>query len=196
MLQTNKLFNGALPLAEPHFVEEATLLSARPVVPLQEIRAEERSGKRLVFGVAMACSLMAGALGATLIYKRHGQKQAAAILSAAVPGVGVIAVGPVPAPSLAEIVGGVGAEVVQEPDAPTVVKKSVHWVSHSIESNKAEVRKSMVDQRELRRAERINARRLRRRSEGEAQLESGAGKRKSSGDLFRIRELFEGPSRP
>ena len=64
-------FNGDLQLAEPHFDEEATLLSARPVVPLEEIMVEARSRRRLVIGLAMVGSLVMGALGATLIYKQQ-----------------------------------------------------------------------------------------------------------------------------
>src|SRR5258705_9508084 len=71
-----------LHLAEPHFDEEATLLSARPVVPLREVRPETRSGRRSALGLAMAISVMAGALGATLIYKQRGQKQAGIVETA------------------------------------------------------------------------------------------------------------------
>src|SRR5882724_7342546 len=79
----NQRSSGAdLHLAEPHFDEEATLLSARPVVPLCEVR-ETRSGRRLALGLAMAISVMAGALGATLIYKQSGQKQATGIVETA-----------------------------------------------------------------------------------------------------------------
>ncbi|MEP6818534.1 MAG: hypothetical protein ABJA18_03300 [bacterium] len=176
-------FNDDLPLSEPHFDEEATLLSARPVVPLREIKAEGRSGKRLVFGVAMLGSLTVGVLGATLIYKRQGQEQATAIVSTAVPGSGVI--GPVSAPPTTEIVGGVAAETVQ--DAATVEKKGTLSVFHS-ESSKVGVRKSLV--------ERVEAQRRRSSSEREAQKDSGGRKRKASDELLRIRDIFEGPSRP
>ena len=60
-------------LSEPHFDEEATILSARPVVPLHEVQATERSSKRLTFGLALIAALMIGALGATLIYRQRGQ---------------------------------------------------------------------------------------------------------------------------
>ena len=193
---------GALPLAEPHFDEEATLLSARPVVPLREIKAEERTAKRLVFAVAMACSLMVGALGASLIYKQRGQESSTAIVSTAVPGAAGIAVDePVSAPSIAEEVGGTATGTLPEAGAATVDKKSVSWVprraaSTVVETKRRKTLPQQVAQRELPRAERIDARRLRLRSEREARRESGGRKRKSSDDLLRIREIFEGPSRP
>ena len=60
-------------LTEPHFDEEATMLSARPVVPLEEIRAETNSRRRLAFGLSILVALVIGALGATLIYKHRQQ---------------------------------------------------------------------------------------------------------------------------
>src|SRR4029077_18052992 len=98
-------FEDAGPLSEPHFDEEATLLSARPVVPLEEIKAEERSQKRLIVGLAMACSLTMGALATTLIYKQRGQAQSAAI-NTAVPGAAGIVVDDPVSPSATEEVGG------------------------------------------------------------------------------------------
>ena len=184
-------FAGDLPLSEPHFDEEATLLSARPVVPLREIKAEEGSGKRLVLGVAMIGSLMVGVLGAMLLYKRQGQEEAMAIVSTAVPGSG--AIGPVSAPSTPEIIGGVGAETVQ--DAATVGTKGTPLVSHN-ESSKVAVRKSIREQREQLRAERVEAQRRRSSTERELQKDSSGRKRKASDELLRIRDIFEGPSRP
>ncbi|MGH9932913.1 MAG: hypothetical protein ACREA9_27250 [Pyrinomonadaceae bacterium] len=194
--------SGALPLGEPHFDEEATLLSARPVVPLLEIKAKERSGKRLVFALAMAGSLMIGALGATLIYKQRGQGHSTAIVSEAVPGAGGIAVDePVSAPAIAEAVGGAARGTLPEAGAATVEKKSVPWVSRSTASTVVETRRKrtlpqQLEERGLPRAERIDAWRLRLRSEREAQRESGGRQRKSSDDLLRIREIFEGPPKP
>ena len=194
-------FNGALPLAEPHFDEEATLLSARPVVPLEKIKAKERSGKRLVFAVAMACSLMVGALGTTLIYKQRGQEPPTAIVSTAVPGAAGIGVDEaVSSPSIAEAVGSAATAASPEAGTGTVGEKTVPWVSGSSASSAVKTKRTksirqQVNQRELSRAERIDLRGFRNRSEREAQKESGR-KRKPSDDLLRIREIFEGPSRP
>ena len=79
-------------LREPHFDEEATVLSARPVVPLEVVKAEERSKKHLLFGLAMACSLVMGAVAAKLIYKQRGNGQVPAI-GTAVSGAAAISAG-------------------------------------------------------------------------------------------------------
>ena len=189
-------FEDELPLGEPHFDEEATLLSARPVVPLQEINAEEQSRKRLIVGLAMACSLMMGALVATLIYKRGGQAQPAAI-STAVPGA---AGNLVDDPATPEVGGG-ATGVLTQPDATTVEKKSAPSVSRSAESIAVESQQKknlpqQLDEQDLSRDERIEARRLRRRLDRQARRESSGRSRRTSDDLLRIRDIFEGPSRP
>lgn len=186
-----------LPLAEPHFDEEATLLSAQPVVPLEEIAAEQRSGKRLAFGVAMAISLVVGALGGTLIYRQREHKSTA-VIDTAVPGAdGITADQPVAEPSVAEAVADAGTGKLPDSSAAPATTKSAPSRARGGESSKVEVRKllSVTDDRELRRAERIEARRLRRKSERQAQKEArGYGNR--SDDVLRIREIFEGSRRP
>lgn len=203
-LMESKIINegyleDAVPLGEPHFDEEATLLSARPVVPLQEIKAEARSRKRLIVGFAMACSLMMGALAATLIYKQRGLAQSAAV-STAVPGAAGIAVDDPVSPAANEVGGG-PAGVLPEANATTVEKKSVPLSSRSTASTAVESqqKKNLAEdlgERDLSREERIDARRLRRRFERQARHESWRRPRRTSDDLLRIRDIFEGPSRP
>jgi len=189
-----------LPLAEPHFDEEATLLSAQPVVPLEEIAAEQRSGKQLAFGVAMAISLVVGALGGTIIYKQREYKQPTAIIDTAVPGAdGITADEPVVEPSFAEAVAEAGTGKLPESSAAPATTKSAPSRARGGESSKVEVREnklpSVTDDRELRRAERIEARRLRRKSERQAQKEARRYGNRSD-DVLRIREIFEGSRRP
>ena len=194
-------FEGAAPFGEPHFDEEATVLSARPVVPLQEIKAEEQSRKRLIVGLAMACSLTMGALAATLIYKQRGEGQSTAV-STAVPGAaGMVVDPPASSSATAEVGGGAVADTLPEGGATTAEKKSVPSVSGSTASTAVELqRKKNLPQQEegleVTRAERIDSRRLRRRSERQAWRESGGRQRKTSDDLLRIRDIFEGPARP
>ena len=198
-ITSQRYFNGDLQLAEPHFDEEATLLSARPVVPLEEIMVEGRSRKRLVIGVAMAGSLVLGALGATFIYRQRGQQPPTAVVSTAVPGAAGIAFGE-PALATAEAVGGAATGTLLASSATTVDRKSVPWVSQRdaapVETKRRKPLPPQVEERELSREERIEVRRLRRRSEREAWRESGGRQRRSADDLLRIREIFEGPSRP
>ena len=193
-------FEGAAPLDEPHFDEEATVLSARPVVPLQEIKAEEQSRKRLIVGLAMACSLTMGALAATLIYKQRGEQSTA--VSTAVPGAaGMVVDPPASSSATAEVGGGAVADTLPEGGATTAEKKSVPSVSDSTASTAVELQRKknlpeQVEELEVTRAERIDSRRLRRRSERQAWRESGGRQRKTSDDLLRIRDIFEGPARP
>ena len=194
-------FEAAAPLGEPHFDEEATVLSARPVVPLQEIKAEEQSRKRLIVGLAMACSLTMGALAATLIYKQRGEGQSTAI-STAVPGAaGIVVDHPASSPATAEVGGGAVADTLPEAGATTAEKKSVPSVSGSTASTAVELQRKknlpeQVEELEITRAERIDSRRFRRRLERQVWRESGGRQRKTTDDLLRIRDIFEGPTRP
>jgi hypothetical protein len=192
-ITNREYFEGGLPLAEPHFDDEATLLSARPVVPLQEIRAEERSGKRLAVGIAMLFSLLVGALGATLIYKQRGQKQATAIVDTAVPGVEGMAVDELGSrdaePDRAKATG-----TIQEAGSPSV--DEAHGSSLPKPSSLETTRRHEVSEKELRIAEGHESRRLKRESTREAQKEARGRRSKSSDDLLRIREIFEGSPRP
>lgn len=196
-------FDGDLQLAEPHFDEEATVLSARPVVPLKEIReikAEARSARHLVLGLSIVVSLMIGALGATLIYKQRGQKSAAAIVYAAVAGSGA-------STHDSAVIGSSTGEAKKDVseadgwDASSLEdKKPAPQIARRVQSVKAGKRQEepryQVDEREMRRAERVEARRLRSKAEREARKKARGRKNKSSDDLLRIREIFEGPRRP
>jgi len=186
-------FEGTMPLGEPHFDEEATLLTARPVVPLQEIKAEERSRKRLIVGLAMACSLIMGALAATLIYKQPGQAEPTAI-STVVPGAAGIVVDDHSSPPATEAVEGAVTGVLLEADATTVEKKLA--AATAVESQQKKNLPQELDEQEVSRDERIEARRLRRRLERQARREALGRPRRTSDDLLRIRDIFEGPARP
>lgn len=215
LMETNiteqRYFGGDLQLAAPHFNEEATVLAARPVVPLEDIRetnAKARSARHLVLGLSIVVSLMIGALGATLIYKQRGQEPAAAIVYAAVPGSGASA-----NDSAASATGEARKDVAeadvwdgsspakdQKPEARIARKVEQPGVSRRVASVKAtkkqEEPRYQADEREMRRAERVEARRLRRGAEREAHRETRGRQNTSAGDLLRIREIFEGPRRP
>ncbi len=67
-MSSNQPIASPEPLSLPHFDEEATLLSARPVVPLHEVRAETRSKRRLIFASTIVAAAMVGAIGASLLF--------------------------------------------------------------------------------------------------------------------------------
>ena len=187
-------------LTEPHFDEEATVLSAQPVVPLRKIEAKERSGKRLALGLTVMFSLIVGALGGALIYKQRGQKQSTAVLDAAIPGAEGIAVAE-PAPEVAEPVSK--AEPAPEQLAvitvPGAEKKSAAPRPQRVEPVKVEKRTRQepveMDDWEQRRAERIEAWRARRKQERQ-EMKEARRYRNRADDLLRIREIFEGSRRP
>ena len=54
------------PATEPHFEDEWTLQSARPVVPLEKINAKERHRRHWLLGGAFAIAMMLGAASALL----------------------------------------------------------------------------------------------------------------------------------
>lgn len=203
-MTTNLPLESETTLTEPHFDEEATVLSAQPVVPLRKIAAKERSGKRLALGLTVMFSLLVGALGGALIYKQRGQEQSTAVLDAAIPGAeGVAIAEPLPAPEVAEPV--TKAEPAPETEqlpvntAPTAAIRSVESRPRSVEAAKVEKRAKQapveIDDWEQQRAERIEAWRARRRQEREEMKEARRNRNRAD-DLLRIREIFEGSRRP
>ena len=177
-------------LSEPHFVEEATVASARPVVPLEEIRAEAVSRKRLVFGLSMLASLVLGVLSATLVYKQRTSTPASAIVEGAVSGSGA------KSQDLAFDDGAVGdttedlarAEDRVEAAEPATKQPVVRY------RTPAKVIDTTPDQEEIHRRERQEARRL-RRAERLAERDR-LSRRRPTDDVLRIREIFEGSRRP
>src|ERR687898_124579 len=63
---------GGHNLDEPRFDEEATILAAQPVVPLDEVKAEKRSKRGVAVALAIGGGLLFGLLTATLIYRYLG----------------------------------------------------------------------------------------------------------------------------
>ncbi len=58
-------------LSQPQFVEEATLESAQPVVPLAEVRKHQSRKRGWLFLTALVLAGLVGAGGAALIYSRQ-----------------------------------------------------------------------------------------------------------------------------
>ncbi|HEV7684449.1 MAG TPA: hypothetical protein VGO68_20230 [Pyrinomonadaceae bacterium] len=194
-------FETEPPLTEPHFVEEATVLSARPVVPLEEIQSEERSQKRLLFGVAIACSLALGALSAMFFYKNNGPDASTEITQAAPGAAGITVHAPVAtiAESVAAAAAGIAPESEAETPPPTAAKKPLASLSQNsrVAAKKPKVSiPPQIEEPERNWDERFYERRRRRISDREATRESRRRQRRSADDLLRIRDIFEGPPRP
>lgn len=195
-------FDQALSL--PHFDEEATLLSARPVVPLHEVNAETRSKRRMIFGLPILAAVLVGAIGTTLLLMQTGQESSGdteAQLSQPVDSSSDASGGsePNPVESKAQLpMVGVDKPTTKERQRsrasafdsgqPAMTSRS------STESAKVEERDENreADEWEWRRAERREARRLNR----DARRERRQRRERTGDDLLRIREIFEGSPRP
>ena len=210
---TDQQYSGAdLQLSEPHFDDEATVLSARPVVPLHKVRAGARSGRRLGFALAILVALLVGAFGATLIYQQRGQKEEIAIAeSASLISEPAVQEGSVAgasgsavdlnesAPSIAEDTNAGTKRQAHHAPAPTHAKKPAPKVLRNTpagrEMNRQNEATNQEGKREIRRAE-LTDERLDRKAKRQAKRDAGGQKRQPADDLLRIREIFEGPRRP
>lgn len=197
-------------LLQPHFDEEATLVSAKPVVPLSVVHSRGRRRNLLMFGGAIALSVLVGAIGGTLIYsQRNKQNQPSALTEQK------------SAAALTPASGGVTPEEPLEPTAEAVTTTDSHSDQDQLteipepqletrtnRTNRAQLDKKSVElvtakssaheQRQVKadrgaaQQQRIDTsreeRRPRRVDEAQTQME-----RNDSSDLFRIREIFEGP---
>lgn len=190
------------PLSEPHFDDEATLLSARRVVPFHKLTDKTNSKRNLFFGAILAATLMMGLLGG-LIYARLEQTpapKAETTQPAAHPAAqDDFTSFPVHDEEVANTRDGSKPAVVDtgNPNPKPVDKRRNPSTSvrKEVSVNPSPTRAQsepdewdyLANEREIRRAERRAARRARREATREAQR---------SDDLFRIQEIFEGSSRP
>jgi len=210
------------PMSQPHFVEERTLLSARPVVPLEQLRTTERSRRGLLLMGAVAFSLVLGACTAlAIVYvqqPRSGQPGAVSSQpNATQPNAAEQITPPPTGPGEESAVverGSASADAgalreasntkpEQEKKAAVVnasnsENKRVATVSSARISQQNEVPVAVADAGET--DARLNDREERRderREERRVRREEIRQRRVNSGDdLFRIREIFEGRRRP
>ena len=124
--------DSQLPLTEPHFDTEETVLSARPVVPLEEIKTGERLKKRFAIVAVILFAAVVGALTATLIYKNRPAVQSSVNLESAVAGVAAIRIDDsetAPIKPVAEPVADASAlEIISERVDPA---PGTHFVKYS-----------------------------------------------------------------
>lgn len=203
------------PLSLPHFEEERTLLAARPVVPLEEVK--KQALKRRWLGLlAIVAAVLVGSLGLTIIvYKEALPKRQAAVTETVEPAPDLVTPGMLGSASGAG--GGLATNITEQQtsavagsaisarkdaqllDSPRVVKNQAPKLSRNIarSARTSEVVKSAEedlrnDDRALRRAERKEERQFAR----EAMRERRKKRQQAGDDLMRIREIFEGSPRP
>jgi len=206
---------------DPHFDEERTLLSARPVVPLGELNPKAGSRGWLLLTGGIAFAILLGAGTAVLIVQLEQRRVAPAISVSSKPAntqqsENVSApfdtsdvsspndtanslsseppVTPLKRHQVEKVAIAQKTNVSsRRPDAVATDSEIVHQLpaSNNADPNTEGAAQSMSD-RKGRREQRWEERRLRR----EASRDRRDNNRDPSADLFRIREIFEGTRRP
>jgi len=209
------------PVSQPHFVEERTLLSARPVVPLEQVKTRERSRRGLLLTSAIAVSLLLGACTAlAIVYvQQRSITQPADLKSQSDPIQQSKSeqVNPPSAPleeaaDVEKSTASTGASARRGTSSsmPESEKRAVAVHASNTETRRiatvptaktsrqnevpvvgarTDESDSRVNDREMRRDERREARRVWREEIRQRRVNSGD-------DLFRIREIFEGRRKP
>ena len=201
-------------LAEPHFDDEATVLSARQVVPLDEVPAYEspkssRLTRKWMFAAIVLGSLLLGVVGGAAYYSYLNRKPAQTFVDTGEIAAGVEGIATEPA--VTTVAGARPAapppvedatpelsekeisESLKEPaDYPAQTRRAaarrVGVITPASDRDEEEIREEREDQiREERKAARKEEKRRKRQLERE---------RKARNDLTRIREIFEGPQKP
>jgi len=190
-----------LPLDEPHFDDEATVLSARPVVPLDEVPIDEvesyekqtpsRFARGWVFAATVAGAMLLGAVVA-IAYFSYANRQP---IQSGVSDDGIVAgVEGLAIESTGNSDTAVTAAGTRSPNADTAVGvKEAPVVSEpevsSTETRQPVARRVAVLTFPSSHEERKEARRLAKQQRKEE-------RESRNRNLTRIREIFEGPQRP
>ena len=198
-------------LEAPHFDEEATLLSARPVVPLKIVEADGKR-QRFLFAVALLVAMLAGAAGAAFVYSQGSN--ASTIESTATETDQTT-----PVNSLNQSIEETRQELAGAEDetnqvaSPESSQKEVRAVVSPKRTEPPSRQTNESDEtqpravREETRARRVSdsreqdseeLREARREARRESRREQRAAQRRGrdGGDLFRIRDIFEGSPTP
>lgn len=201
-LEQPDFIRAEVSLREPHFDEEATMLSARPVVPLERVKSQIRSRRTVFFVIAVVGALLMGAVGGTMLFKQRAiQSNVANTETLTAPDVstatGAVSGGSTNTePAVTETVENeIDTPVVDQPKVVvrTEPRNNVSVISPRAERPrvvKEDQRDTRAERKEERREERKEARRLRRQAEREARTNQ------SGDDVMRIRDIFEGSPRP
>jgi hypothetical protein len=184
-----------LPLAEPHFEDEATVLSARPVVPLDEVesfpeRRPSRLNRRWVFAATVVGAMLLGVVVGVAYFSYANRRQVEPSVGdeTIVAGADGIAIEPagesdavVSAPEVLAPSSNEGAMTTPALSQPVISAR---------ERTKPVARRVDVITWPSSHEERKAARRLAKQQRKEMERQGRAR------DLTRIREIFEGPQRP
>ena len=191
-----------LPLAEPHFDDEATLLSARRVVPLDEVSSDELDttwhfGRGWIFAATIAGALLLGAFVGAAYYSYVNRESAQQFVDPESVAAGVEGIATAPTldndSSASANAPELGNATPEDSTASvTGPQEQASEPQRAGGSSKLVARRVDVLTFPSSREERKAARRQARERKRELERES----RKSRNDLTRIREIFEGPQKP
>lgn len=184
--------NGETQLDEPHFDRESTVLSARPVVPLEKVEGNTFRLGKLTIWMIIGAALLIGAFGATLIYKLAGSDQTQVVENGAAEEIEPV--------KLESGVAGLSDSIV-EPTAPEPIRalpeKEIVTPKPAVISKAPKVTKQDRFEDEIaRRREARREARQQKRAEREARRSDPDRPRRVRKDLSKIEEIFEGVRRP
>ena len=194
------------PLTLPHFEDEVTVQSARPVVPLHEIESSSRTRQKMLLFASLCLAALVGVFAASFVFSDRTQdveESATATISESsedgstgfITASGEAGGATVdPSETIATDIETSRADRTEdEPkvQTPTTVSRPQTMknarvpkpVEKDVSKTEAEPEDLQADERQTRREERREARRLRR-------------ERRTGDGLTRIREIFEGSPRP
>lgn len=189
---------------QPHFDDEVTLLSARPVVPLEQIEAKVKHRRRWFLGGAFVIAMLLGAasalVSAYLKLRNVPDPQMQTTAASSVPEESVPEQEPaaVEEPVAASIVPA--SEEVDEQPTPTPAPKRPATLKTVEHTNHPVIQPGGSEEDELRRIrdavltdewQERRQRRVERRERRERRRAQREGR-----DLSNIDEIFEGPDRP
>lgn len=186
-------------IEQPHFDDEVTMLTARPVVPLERIEAKIKHRRRWFLGGAFAIAMLLGAASALVsaYFKlRNVPDPQLQTTAAPVSEDEPVAAEPVAATMLPVSDSSEGEKVEEQP-TPKPAPKRPTRITTTERTNHPVIGPRLDEEDELRRIrdavlidrwEERRQRRVERRERRRAQ--------RSGRDLSNIDEIFEGPHRP
>jgi hypothetical protein len=197
-------------LTLPHFDEEVTVQSARPVVPLYQVQRGTHSPHRLILVAALCLAALIGAVTASVIYQRSTQSQEPATAATSPAESAATFIAPSGEASGASVNPdeAVALDKAPEPVIPDDDQIEVERVGSKASQPKLQnrtspkhpqvaVRQSQVpDQSEHNFFLEEEAWRERRREARQLRRERRLEERRRADGSTRIREIFEGSPRP
>lgn len=197
-------FGADVNLGEPHFDEEATLLSARPVVPIKTVAAKPRFKRSWALGLALTGAVLMGVIATAFYFTRFKSDSLTAADSQTISA-GAEAMTPVSdsGQGAPETRDGASSNLATSDGNTRSVEPAAARVKTSADSaNKPLPRRATNGDEALRTREQDEADyRAERRAERREAKERKRQEREDRGDkradeVLRIREIFEGLRKP